>query len=66
MRLCVRYAGMPRKTFIKEFPGNETDENWVPELVKKKRDYSDALTCTEAEIQRSQRKHRCKFKMTSA
>jgi len=56
MRLCIRLSGMPRKTFVKEFPGNETDENWVPELVKKKRDYSDALRAREAEIQRSQRK----------
>ena len=56
MRLCIRLSGMPRKTFVKEFPGNEVDENWIPELVKKKRDYSDALRSREAEIQRSQRK----------
>jgi RNA polymerase primary sigma factor len=43
MALCVRRAQMPRKTFIKEFPGNETNLNWIPGIIKKKRDYSDAL-----------------------
>lgn len=56
MRLCIRRAGMPRKTFIKEFPGNENDESWVSEIVKKKRDYSESLASYEPEIQRAQRK----------
>ena len=56
MQLCVRKAGMPRKTFIKEFPGNEINEDWIPEVVKKKRDYSDSLKPYELEILRGQRK----------
>ena len=56
MQLCVRRAGMPRKTFIKEFPGNEINEEWIPDVVKKKRDYSDSLKAYEPEILRSQRK----------
>ena len=56
MRLCVTRSGMPRKTFMKEFPGNEIQEDWIPEVVKKKRDYSDALRGYQGEIQRSQRK----------
>ena len=56
MRLCIRRAGMPRKTFVKEFPGNEIDENWITEIIKKKRDYSDSLSAYEPEIQRAQRK----------
>ncbi len=56
MRLCVARAGMPRKTFMKEFPGNETDDNWIPEVVKKKRDYSDSIRAYQGDIQRSQRK----------
>ncbi len=56
MRLCVRNAGMPRKTFIKEFPGNETDESWIPDVIAKKRDYSDSLRPFQEEILRSQRK----------
>ncbi|MBB3167069.1 RNA polymerase sigma factor RpoD [Simiduia aestuariiviva] len=56
MSLCVRTAGMPRKTFIKEFPGQETNENWAAEIIKKKRDYAEALKAIEPEIVRSQRK----------
>lgn len=56
MNLCIRNAKMPRKTFIKEFPGNETDVNWIPEIVKKKRDYSDALRGYSTEIARIQLK----------
>jgi RNA polymerase primary sigma factor len=43
MMQCVRYGKMPRKTFIKEFPGNETNMDWIPAIIKKKRDYSDSL-----------------------
>ncbi|MFL0801819.1 MAG: RNA polymerase sigma factor RpoD [Agarilytica sp.] len=56
MRLCVRNAGMPRKTFVKEFPGNETNEGWIPDVIAKKRDYSDSLRPYQEEILRSQRK----------
>ena len=56
MAMCVREARMPRKTFIKEFPGNETNEDWIPDVVKKKRDYSDVLRQFQEEIIRSQRK----------
>jgi len=56
MRLSVRIAGMPRKTFMKEFPGNEISEDWIPNIVKKKRDYSESLRSVESEIIRSQRK----------
>ncbi|MBY6190071.1 RNA polymerase sigma factor RpoD [Microbulbifer agarilyticus] len=56
MNLCIKRARMPRKTFIKEFPGNETNEDWIPAIIKKKRDYSDALRQVAEEIQRAQRK----------
>jgi len=56
MALCVRNAKMPRKTFIKEFPGNETNEDWIPAIVKKKRDYSDALRGVADEIIAVQRR----------
>ncbi len=56
MQLCVRKAKMPRKTFIKEFPGNEINAEWIPEIVKKKRDYSDAIKVVSGDIMRSQRK----------
>ncbi|MFD1217223.1 MULTISPECIES: RNA polymerase sigma factor RpoD [Microbulbifer] len=56
MNLCIKRARMPRKTFIKEFPGNETNDDWIPSIIKKKRDYSDALRQVAEEVQRSQRK----------
>ncbi len=56
MMLCVREAKMPRKTFIKEFPGNEINLDWIPDVVKKKRDYSDVLRHSQEEIMRAQRK----------
>jgi RNA polymerase primary sigma factor len=56
MALCVRNAKMPRKTFIKEFPGNETNEDWIPNIVKKKRDYSDALRSVSDDIIKVQRR----------
>jgi RNA polymerase primary sigma factor len=56
MALCVRNAKMPRKTFIKEFPGNETNEDWIPGIVKKKRDYSDALRSVADDILQVQRR----------
>ncbi|WP_027330304.1 RNA polymerase sigma factor RpoD [Marinimicrobium agarilyticum] len=56
MRMVVRESRMPRKTFMREFPGNETNEDWIPSVIKKKRDYSDALKSVESEIARAQRK----------
>ena len=56
IKLCVRRAGMPRKTYIKEFPGNETNLDWIASIIKKKRDYSDSLKQYEQDIVRSQQK----------
>lgn len=56
MDRVVRKARMPRKTFIKEFPGNEVNDDWITEVIKKKRDYSEALKRYLPDIQRAQRK----------
>ncbi|MEJ2446197.1 MAG: RNA polymerase sigma factor RpoD [Exilibacterium sp.] len=56
MELCVRYAKMPRKTFIKEFPGNEINEEWIPDIIQKKRDYSEGLRLVVDDVIRAQRK----------
>jgi RNA polymerase primary sigma factor len=34
MDICVSKARMPRKTFIKIFPGHETNKRWVKKAVK--------------------------------
>ena len=39
MKLCIRYARMPRKEFIKSFPGNEVNLKWTGSLVESNADY---------------------------
>ena len=56
MKLCIRFSKMPRKEFIKSFPGNETNLKWTGTLVKSKADYSNGIANQEIEILRSQRK----------
>lgn len=35
MRLCIEKAKFPRKLFIETFPGQETDLNWLDNLISK-------------------------------
>jgi len=41
--LCVEKSGMPRSYFIKTFPGNEEDLNWVGREVTGRKPYSEVL-----------------------
>jgi len=43
MDLCVEKAGMPRAHFIKVFPGNEEDLEWVRREVQSRKPYSETL-----------------------
>jgi len=43
MELCVNKSNMPRKHFIKVFPGNEENLEWVAAEAKGKKAYSEAL-----------------------
>lgn len=43
MDLCVSKAKMPRNHFIKTFPGNETDLEWVAQEIGAGKPYSQAL-----------------------
>ena len=56
MTLMVRKAKMPRADFIRGFPGNETNEDWISELCEKNEPYVEVLKRLEPEIQRSQRR----------
>lgn len=56
MMQCVRYARMPRKTFIKEFPNNEANDQWIASILEKDRDYKESLRSVEEDVVRSQRK----------
>ena len=44
MELCVEKAVMPRAYFIKTFPGNEEDLNWVGREVGGRKPYSEVLS----------------------
>ncbi|MBK8018914.1 MAG: RNA polymerase sigma factor RpoD [Betaproteobacteria bacterium] len=43
MDLCVDKVGMPRQYFIKTFPGNEEDLEWVRRETTGKKSYSESL-----------------------
>jgi RNA polymerase primary sigma factor len=43
MELCIDKAGMPRAHFIKNFPGNEEDMEWVKREITARKPYSDTL-----------------------
>jgi len=40
---CVDKAGMPRAHFIKSFPGNESNLNWLAEELKADTPYAEKL-----------------------
>jgi RNA polymerase primary sigma factor len=44
MDLCVTKCGMPRQHFIKVFPGNEGNLEWVHEEIATKKAYAEKLT----------------------
>ncbi|MDZ4210101.1 MAG: RNA polymerase sigma factor RpoD [Methylotenera sp.] len=41
---CVEKSGMPRLYFIKSFPGNESNLNWLAEELKADKPYIEKLT----------------------
>jgi RNA polymerase primary sigma factor len=43
MEFCVNKAGMPRQHFIKAFPGNECNLDWLPEEIAAGKPYSVKL-----------------------
>ena len=44
MKYCVDKAGTPRKNFIRSFPGNETNVEWLKQLQKRKSRASRRVT----------------------
>jgi RNA polymerase primary sigma factor len=56
MRICVRECKMPRKDFIKTFPGNETSLDWAPSIAKSKKPYAAAIGEHLDEILRMQKR----------
>ncbi len=56
MAICVQECGMPRREFIKQFPGNETNLNWAEELANSDRKYASAVGERANDIVRLQKK----------
>ncbi len=56
MQLCVKKARIPRKTFIKAFPGSESNPEWLDGFAKAHTKYADRLEPLRVDIQRAQRK----------
>ena len=50
MRLCIDKAGMSRKDFIKSFPQNETNQDWVPNLLATKLELADKMNLYAEDI----------------
>ena len=56
MQFCVRKAKMPRKVFLKTFPGNETSLDWVDTVAAGSAGYSEAILRYREEVIRAQKK----------
>ena len=56
MQLCVRRSKMPRKIFLKTFPGNETNLEWVEQVTAGSAAYSENIKAYRDEIIRAQKK----------
>lgn len=56
LHTCTRVVKMPRKAFIKEFMGNETDSAWLERAIKADHEYSAGLAEHREDIIRAQRK----------
>ena len=56
LQVCVKKGKVPRKTFIKSFPGNESNSQWLDEFLSSNPKYADKLQVFRGDIQRAQRK----------
>ncbi|WP_290517889.1 RNA polymerase sigma factor RpoD [Alcanivorax sp.] len=58
MSATIRRGGMDRKDFIKVFPGNETNMDWIDGQLKTKKGkaIADKLGAVKEDVQRAQRK----------
>jgi len=56
LRICTRECQMPRKAFIKTFPGNETNPDWIQSYAGSTDSWAQALLEREEDITRLQRR----------
>jgi RNA polymerase primary sigma factor len=55
-QICIELAGMPRKLFLREFPNNETNTEWIEDLIKRQSPYSSVIKHYRKDLVRAQRK----------
>ncbi|WP_417568453.1 RNA polymerase sigma factor RpoD [Marinobacter sp.] len=56
MQICVRDCKMPRKDFIKSFPGNEVNLDWADKIARSKKPYAAPISERIDEIVRLQKR----------
>ena len=56
MRICTQRAGMPRKFFIENFPGNETNPDWFDKLTTGKQSWAEKIEQNLSDLKRAQRR----------
>jgi RNA polymerase primary sigma factor len=56
MKLCIKDAQMPRKNFVASFPKNETNQEWLDDIIKNNASYADQLTEVKPAVLKAQRK----------
>nr|WP_298410728.1 RNA polymerase sigma factor RpoD [uncultured Halomonas sp.] len=56
LQVFVKRGKVPRKTFIKSFPGNESNSEWLDEFLAKNTKHADKLEVFRDDIKRAQRK----------
>ncbi len=54
LAICVTEAGMPRRDFIRQLPGNLTSEIWLDKLIRAKRRYSSTVASRRDDLVRAQ------------
>jgi len=54
MRLCINQARMERKNFIRAFPGNETNLDWLDQQIKVRPELTAGLESIREEVTRYQ------------
>lgn len=56
MAMCIKQAKMTRKDFVKTFPSNETNIDWIDEQITAHPEIATGLKEIAEEVQRAQRK----------
>ncbi|MFM7783656.1 MAG: RNA polymerase sigma factor RpoD, partial [Gammaproteobacteria bacterium] len=54
MHLCVNFGRMPKSQFVKDFPGNETNDKWIEKLSRRKQPYANRIMSVRDDVVRLQ------------